>query len=202
MGNVLPAETPDAYADRRRHRRVALNLQARYMLPDKSEHEGSVIDMSAGGMSINSDIKPDFGTRLIIYVQDFGRLEATVVRHHDLGFAGAFENIPGLHDRVMDKLTLLLNRDRLPDMETRLYPRLPTRDLARLTLKDGTGYDCKILDMSFGGISIAVALRPALGEEVTIGRTHGRVVRHHEHGIAIAFDRVHASWGSLALSLR
>ena len=203
MGTVRPAENPDSHSDRRRHRRVPLSLSARFMLPDKSEHEATVIDMSAGGLSMMSPLRPELGTHVIIYVQDFGRLEGTVVRHHEQGYACAFADARGLHDRVMDKLTLALNRALAPSAsETRVHARLPTSEVARLTLRDGTGYDCRILDMSFGGVSIAVALRPPLGEEVTVGRTRGRVVRHHEKGIAVAFDAVHASWGSLALSLR
>ena len=202
MGTQPSAQTPEAESDRRRHKRYALELAARFMPSDHSEHEGKIIDISAGGISISSQHAPDIGDSIIFYVQDLGRLEGTVVRHHDDGFACGFSDFPGMHERIADKITLLMNRMSHPDADARIHPRLPTRELAQISLPDGSAYDVRILDMSFGGVSVATGVRPPLGSVVKVGKMAGKVVRHHEKGIAIAFDSVHANWGSLALSLR
>ena len=44
-----------------------------------------------------------------------------------------------------------------------------------------------MLDLSLSGVSLKTMARPPIGETVLIGHSAGRVVRHHENGVAIEF---------------
>lgn len=189
-------------SEKRRHRRVELVLPARFMLPDRSEHEATVLNISAGGIALATTQRPPKGTSVIVYVKEIGRLEGMVVRHIAKGFAAAFDIKQVQRDRLMEKLTVHINRDRFGNLDIREHVRMASDQEAKLILQDGTVIACRVLDMSFGGVSLATKIVPPLGERVMIGRMRGRVVRHHEHGIGVAFDDLHTSWGSLAQSIR
>ena len=189
--------------DKRRFRRVELILKARFMLPDRSEHEASLLNISAGGIALKTEMRPAQGTAVIVYIQDIGRLEGKVARHFKDGFAIAYEQGQRHRDRVVDKLTCKLNPDALASADDRTSTRVETNELAQLILSDGREMLCRVLDMSLGGVSLALEEKPKVGEPIMVGRMKGRVVRHHERGIGVAFDSVHqTSWGSLAQSLK
>jgi hypothetical protein len=54
-----------------------------------------------------------------------------------------------------------------------------------------------VLDLSLSGVSLKTECRPLIGEMVLIGQTAGRVVRHHENGIALEFVTAHIEKPSL-----
>ena len=187
--------------DKRRHRRVELILKARFMLPDHSEYEATLLNISAGGIALKTDLRPEKGTAIIVYVQDIGRLEGKVVRLFEDGFAIAYDAGQRHRDRMIDKLTCKINPDTF--VGDRAHSRVETNELAHLILGDGRETLCRVLDMSFGGVSLAVEERPRVGEPIMVGRMKGRVVRHHDQGIGVAFDSVHhTSWGSLSHSIK
>lgn len=188
--------------DRRRHKRVALALPVRFMLLDQSEYVGTLRDISISGLFITAEAQPAADSPVIIYAGDIGRLEGTVSRREDDGFAVRLQTSNSKRDRIVEKLTLYLNPEFASDIGTRSYARIPVDESAQLTLSDGRNVACRILDMSFGGVSLVVDGTLNIGDEVIVGRMRGRVVRRHDHGVAVAFDQVQANWGSLALSLR
>jgi CheY-like chemotaxis protein len=74
--------------------------------------------------------------------------------------------------------------------ERRHYERLRiARGVAVMTLSDGVSHDCRVLDLSLGGAALEMRVRPAIGEQVRVGRTMARVVRHTQEGVAIEFVR-------------
>lgn len=198
-----PKRVAGTHHDKRRHRRVELILNARFMLPDQSEHAATLLNISAGGVALKTEMRPAHGTLVIVYVQDIGRLEGKVVRDFEDGFAIAYTSGARHRDRVVDKLTVQLNPEAIASADDRVHERVESTGLAHLILADGRETLCHVLDMSFGGVSLAVDEKPRVGEPIVVGRMQGRVVRHHDHGIGVAFDAVHqTSWGSLAQSLK
>jgi PilZ domain len=189
-------------SERRRHKRVELVLPARFMLPDRSEHEATVLNISAGGIALATAERPPKGASVIVYVKEIGRLEGMVVRHVAKGFALVFDIKQVQRDRIMEKITLHMNRAHAGNIDVREHVRMASDEEAKLILQDGSVVACRVLDMSFGGVSLAIKINPPLGERVMIGRMRGRVVRHHEHGIGVAFDDMPSSWGSLSQGLR
>jgi hypothetical protein len=58
---------------------------------------------------------------------------------------------------------------------------------SKLILPSGEVVACKVIDVSLSGASIAIEARPPVNTMVILGRMRGRVVRHHDHGVAIQF---------------
>lgn len=57
----------------------------------------------------------------------------------------------------------------------------------QIVLGNGEVHPCRVLDLSLRGAALELEARPAVGEQVRVGRTEGRVVRHTEAGIAVEF---------------
>ncbi len=179
--------------ERRRHQRVKVDLLGRYMLADRREFPCQVTNMSPGGMAVIAPVAGAPGERVIAYVDHLGRLEGTIARVFENGFAMTISATVRKRDKLAAQLTWLANRDILNLPEDRRHGRFaPRNPIARLILPNGTNVACRVIDISASGaaVSIAPELRPAVGSAVTIGKTPGRVVRHIEDGFAIEFTRL------------
>ena len=186
-------------ADRRKHRRNVLKLGVRFLLADGSEHSGTVTDISLGGMSITSDARPDEGSIVIAYVEGFGRLEGMVLRLNSRGFAVRLTLSAIKREKLEERLST--NRKTVAPHEGRKHERESTTAATRIIRSDGRSLPCRVIDLSLGGVSVETAEWPALGEQVVVGKMRGRVVRHHELGIAIEFTDIPPSRGSLSEQL-
>ncbi len=193
-----------AIAERRRFRRVPVNLPGRLFVPESSrEAVCTVKDLSPGGASVASEFLPEVGTHVVLYVDSFGRFEGDIVRRDGAGFGLRF-NAPAMkREKIAEQLTLFLNRELIDDSVMRGHDRTPTKGVAQFTRADGTVIKCEVIDLSPTGVSIKTAIRPIVGEFVLIGQLAGRVARHHTDGIGIQFvgltsekptaDQLHAS---------
>jgi hypothetical protein len=174
---------------------MTMKLNVRFLLQDGSEHNGQVADISVGGMMIMSEAKPADGSIVIAYVQDLGRLEGLVSRIDDHGFAVRLTLSAMRRDKLEERLTT----GRKPSgAEGRRHERESAAGVTRIVRADGRELPCRVIDLSLGGVSVETAEWPALGEQVMVGKMRGRVVRHHELGIAIEFTDIPPSRGSLA----
>ncbi len=82
-------------------------------------------------------------------------------------------------DKMASQLTWLANKDSLNLPEDRRHERVvPDNRHSTVVLDDGRRYNCKIIDISLSGAAIELAVRPAMGTPVTLGRMRARVVRH------------------------
>ena len=191
--------TSRSAADRRKHKRAALKLSVRFLLANGNEHSGVVTDISLGGMAIQSDAAPDMGSIVIAYVEGFGRLEGMVSRQDEKSFAVRLTLSAIKREKLEERLSS--NKKTAPH-EGRRHEREATAATAtRILRADGRELPCRVIDLSLGGVSVETAEWPALGEQVVVGKMRGRVVRHHEMGIAIEFTDIPPSRGSLAEQL-
>ena len=177
--------------ERRRHQRVKVNLLGRYMLADRREFPCQVSDMSPGGMALIAPVQGAIGERIIAYVDHVGRLEGTVTRTFQNGFAMTIAATARKRDKLAAQLTWLANRQILNMPEDRRHGRItPRNPNARLIMPNGLNLACRIIDMSESGAAIATDQRPPAGTLVTVGKVTGRVVRELENGFAIEFTRL------------
>ena len=177
-----------AGAERRRFRRVKVDLPGRLFIPaDSREARCTVSDLSPGGAAITCEIVPDAGTPVILYVDSFGRFEGTVVRAEGNGFGVAFVCTPSKRERTAEQLILFLNKTLVDDSVLRRHERSSQRGFARFTRADGAITQCEVMDISVGGVSLKTDVKPPIGEFVLIAQIAGRVVRHHADGIGIEF---------------
>src|SRR5205085_1886433 len=162
--------------ERRRHQRVRVNLLGRYMLADRREFPCQVINMSPGGMALIAPISGNVGERVIAYVDHLGRLEGTIARLFNNGFAMTIAATARKRDKLAAQLTWLANRSILNLPEDRRHGRIvPRNPSARLTLPNGTTVAVRIIDISLSGAGIATLQRPDVGSAVTLGKIPGRV---------------------------
>lgn len=177
-----------ARAERRRFRRVRVDLPGRLFTPqDGQETRCTVIDLSPGGAAIGAEIVPPKGTQVILYVDGFGRFEGSVSRHDPLGFGIQFASSQVKRERTAEQLTLFLNKSLVDDSVLRRHERTNQKGFAKFTRADGSIVQCEVMDISVGGVSLKTDVKPMIGEYVLIAQMAGRVARHHEEGIGIEF---------------
>lgn len=177
---------PKIVPDRRKYRRVSVSLQGRLMPEDKQEYPCEVINMSAGGMALLTPVSCQPGERIVAYLDNFGRLEGTIARTFDGGFAVELNVSAQKRERISNLLTWHINREL--GAEERQHERIAPRIAAqKLILPNGDVHDCRVIDVSLSGASVAAAVKPPLESVVVLGRLRGRVVRHHDQGVAIQF---------------
>lgn len=177
--------------EKRRHQRVNVNLLGRFMLADGEEYPCQAIDMSPGGVALVASVAPRKGERVIVYLDEIGRVEGFIARVFNGGFAVQIQATPRKRDKLANQLTWLANRSLLGIPEGRRHDRLQPRNTnSQIKLPDGRTYACQVIDMSISGAAIKIDVRPALGTEIILGRMRARVVRHFPEGIAVQFADV------------
>jgi hypothetical protein len=177
-----------AKAERRRFRRVRVDLSGRLFTPgDGQEARCKILNLSPGGAGVDCDMVPVHGTPVVLYVDGFGRFEGTVARKADQGFGISFVCTPAKRERTAEQLSLFLNKTLVDESVLRRHERTHQKGFAKFTRADGQIVNCEVMDISVGGVSLKSDIRPPLGEFVLIAGMAGRVARHHEHGIGIEF---------------
>lgn len=178
-----------ARAERRRFKRVPVDLQGRLFVPAESrEAPCRIVDLSPGGAAIECETMPQPNVDIVVYIDGFGRIEGTVARHDPSGgFGVRFNCTPLKRERIAEQLTLFLNQSLAEESVPRRTDRAHTKGFARFTRADGQLVTCEVLDLSTSGVSLKSEVRPPIGEYVLIGQMAGRVIRHHETGIGIEF---------------
>ena len=174
-----------------RFQRVRINLLGRYMLADRREFPGQVVEMSPGDLVMIAPQVGGAGERVIAYIDHIGRVEGTITQVMDNGFEMQLGATDRKRDKLAAQLTWLANRDLLNLAEDRRHGRIvPKRPVTRLVLPNGVNVTCRVIDASQSGAAIATTERPQVGLLVTVGKLQGRVVRHIEEGFALEFTRL------------
>lgn len=171
----------------RRHKRVAIELSARLLIGGAVEATGRVINMSAGGMLVETEVEAEVGQPVIAYIDEIGRVEGNIRRVSGRQLGVALKLSIARRERIVEALIFLINRDIPGIEEQRGYPRVTRTYATRLVLEDGTEYDCTVLDISLNGVGLAVSPRPPLGTLCAVGRMRGRIIRHFETGVGVQF---------------
>jgi hypothetical protein len=175
-------------ADAPRFQRVKVSLLGRYMLADRREFPCQVLEMSPGDAVVIAPISGRVGERVIAYIDHVGRIEGSILDPVDGGFVMDVVASDRKRDKMAAQLTWLANKDHLNLPEDRRHERVvPDNRHSTVVLDDGRRYNCKIIDISLSGAAIELAVRPAMGTPVTLGRMRARVVRHFQNGVAVEF---------------
>jgi len=175
-------------AERRNFQRVRVKIYGRFMLEDRTEHAGQVVDMSPGNVAFRTDRSGAPGEKVIAYIDHIGRVEGVVTRTLADGFAMTVIASERKKDKLAAQLTWLANKHELDLPEDRRHERVaPRNPISALQLMDGRQYPCRIIDLSLSGAALEIEVKPAIGVQVTLGTMRGQVVRHFEDGVAIEF---------------
>ncbi len=178
-----------AAPDRRRFRRVGVDLSGRLMDRGGEEHDCRTLDISPGDARIATPAKADVGDRLIVYLQDIGRVEADIVRRLEAAtYAVQFNVSTHKRERIAEQLTLIINPASGVE-DDRRHGRYGGAGVLPVELEDGSKIACEILDFSMVGLAVKTArVRPLIGAWVKIGNQYGRVSRYIDGGFAVDFE--------------
>jgi hypothetical protein len=175
-------------ADRRRHKRLQVTMLGRFMRENKQEYPCKLCDISVGGAAIVSPVTVEMGERVVAYFDHIGGIEGQVVRQFEGGFAFKINATQHKREKLAAQLTWLANRADLGEVEERRHERLTIDDgMSSLQLAEGIVLNCRVLDISISGASIATPARPEIGTEVVLGKLRARVMRHHAEGFGVRF---------------
>lgn len=176
------------YAQLPQFQRVKISVLGRYMLADRREFPCQVLEMSPGDAIVIAPVAGAVGERVVAYLDHLGRIEGSITGSMDGGFVMEVTASPRKRDKMAAQLTWLANKDILNLPEDRRHERVvPDSRHSTVVLDDGRRYNCKIIDISLSGAAIELAVRPAMGTPVTLGRMRARVIRHLEDGIGVEF---------------
>jgi hypothetical protein len=174
--------------DRRRFRRVPLKLEGRFLDGASEEHAFLTSDVSCGGAGIVAKTRPAIGAVVVCYFDALARIAARVTRHTAQGFVVEFSIPRHKREKIADRLTWLLNAERLGLTEDRAAERFPAGGPAIVVRADGTKLRCRALDISLTGAGFeAESNPPFVGEIVTAGSIKARVVRREHKAFAVSF---------------
>lgn len=182
------ARPPRIYAQLPRFQRVKVSVLGRYMLSDRREFPCQVLEMSPGDAMVVAPVPGTVTEKVIAYLDHLGRVEGAVTELVDGGFMMEIIASNRKRDKMAAQLTWLANKDILNLPEDRRHERVvPDIRHSTVVLDDGRRYNCKIIDISLSGAAIELAVRPAMGTPVTLGRMRARVIRHFQDGVAVEF---------------
>ncbi len=185
---VKQHETKEDGVGRRRFRRFNIRLMGRFMLEDKSEYSCRIMNISAGGAAIASNLQPPIGETVILYMDHIGRAKGQIARSEPKHFAIAFDISDTQRERMGLKISWLINQIDGGKDEMRRHHRFHANSKENtLILPGDIAIDCQVDNFSLSGASIITNARPDVGAEVTLGQMKATVIRHHETGIAIEF---------------
>ncbi|PKP81462.1 MAG: PilZ domain-containing protein [Alphaproteobacteria bacterium HGW-Alphaproteobacteria-18] len=174
--------------DRRGFKRIELKLAGRFLIGDSEDHVLSTADISCDGAFIVSSEKPGLDQQVVCYFDEVGRVVANVVRISPEGFAVRFHTSPHKREKLADRLTWLLNRDKLGLEEERGETRYQASGEAVVTLADGGKIHCSVTDISLTGAAFETSGKPPfVGERVTVGNLVGEVVRVGGNKFAVRY---------------
>lgn len=176
-------------ADRRRYQRVPLDLNGRYVLPDRSEHPCRAADVSPGGVRLLAENRPAPGQRVVVYLDEIGRLEGIARRASGEGFAMTITATSRAREQLTARLVWLANRDALDLDDDRSDCRYTLHHRpAEVRLESGEVVPAQIVDISSSGAAIRLSRRLEIGAWIVLDGRAGTVVRAIECGHGIAFN--------------
>ena len=174
--------------DRRRHRRIIVRISGRFLNEISEDKPLQTRDISCSGAMIDSEHKPPVGARIVCYLDQLGRVAATVIRHTETGFAVNFQTTQTKRDRIADKLTWIINKGPLDLNDERRASRFAAGGPAIVRRESGRDLQCRAVDISLTGAGFKTdGPMPVIGETVKVGNLYGTVVRSAEQFFAIRY---------------
>ncbi|MGL4242353.1 MAG: PilZ domain-containing protein [Beijerinckiaceae bacterium] len=161
------------------------------MLESRREYPCQTVNISPGGLALVAPVSGNLGERVVVYLDQVGRVEGTIVRLLPNGFAVEFSATIRKRDKLASQLTWLANRQMLGMPEDRRHERLqPRNPRTVITLDDGVQSVARLIDVSTSGAGVSTDLPLVLGQRIVVGRLPAKVVRKFDGGVAVEFGRI------------
>lgn len=187
---TAPARGALPRRDRRSFKRVDLRLSGRFLVRESDDRELLTSNVSCDGAFILSASPPPAGQQIVCYFDEFGRVAADVIRMTPGGFAVRFQTSALKREKLADRLTWLLNKDKLGLADDRTVTRFSAAGQAVVILSDGARLQCRLTDISLTGAAFeALGAPPFVGDRVHAGNLSAEVVRVAGTKFAVRFLR-------------
>jgi hypothetical protein len=186
---MIASARPGSGLEKRKQKRAEMGLNGKLFIPQHGcENDCTIMDFSADGAGVKCVGSAPIGTKVVLYIECFGRFEGTVVRRDRIRLGVEFQSSKVKRERTQEQLSEFVANG----MTVRAPVRTGTRaselpPLHYFIAADGRKIDCEIVDIALGGASLKTTERPHVGEVLAFGETAGRVVRHTDDGIAVQF---------------
>lgn len=177
-------------SERRRFRRMPIEVTGRMLGAGGQEHDCRTADMSPGDVRIVTPTPPPVGQQVVLYLEGFGRVSGKVARKCGEGeVAVIFDFSAHKREKLVEQLTLAVNKSLgIDEPAHRAITRDATRTI-RIEHEAGDAYEGEVVDFSLAGVTIHTRrAAPPIGAWVRIGGVYGRVARWIEGGFAVDFD--------------
>lgn len=188
LTQTRPGRPRDA-AERRNQARTHVGLKGKLFVPQRNvEDDCTVIDFSTDGAGVKCAGSAPIGTRVVLYVECFGRFDGVVVRRDRVRLGVEFQASKVKRERTRDQIADFVAHgmvSHVPLRSTLRAKEIPP--FKYFVAEDGTKVDCEIIDIALAGASLRTAVRPEIGQTLAFGETPARVVRHTAGGIAVEF---------------
>ena len=169
-------------------RSVDVNLPGRFMRADRTEFECVAYIMSAGEVTIQTSVATVKDERIVAYLETVGRVAGQVTGITQHGFVMSIVAPSKHRDKLADKLTWLHNLNKSGINDDREQKRFtPVHDKCEISVVTGEVYQCRLIDMSSGGMAVNVDLKAPVGSLVKFEDASAVVVRNFQGGIALEF---------------
>jgi len=176
-------------AEKRRETRTQVGLKGKLFVPQRNcEDECTVIDFSTDGAGLKCVGSAPIGTRVVLYVECFGRFDGVVAQRDRVRLGIEFQSSKVKRERTRAQLADYVAHGMTAHTPLRNAARArEVPPLNHFIAEDGRRIDCELVDVALGGASLRTNARPAIGKILGFGMTAGRVVRHTDEGIAVEF---------------
>lgn len=191
--------------ERRAFPRLKSRINVRLLVNSSIDGQGVVLNFSASGAGIESDIDVAPGDRIVLHLEGGSRFEGVVARLFNGGFGVEF----GMHESKRERLVNALETigDDAGEMTALpLKQRVATRiggfrgkTLCRTA--DGD-VECRLVDMSLSGAAIETDAPLKVGDAVMLGQTRGRIVRREGDIYGVQFDPIDEAKSAAARGAR
>ncbi|HEY8161879.1 MAG: PilZ domain-containing protein [Methylocystis sp.] len=168
--------------------RAPVEFRGRFtLLKSHEQYPCRTLEMSSLEVCLSAPVVAAPGERVVLFLDELGRLPGTVLRATQTGFDMALQLTPKKRESIADQLAPRGRRSRAakqPDADERIVPLM---DLTVLRLTNGDEHLVRIKSLSLSGVALRTPHALPLGEEVTIGNARAKVVRSFDDGVVCEF---------------
>jgi PilZ domain len=175
-------------AEQPQYERISTALGGKLFVPaEESTLDCQVCNLSGGGAGVQCDEPPPLDTFVVLYIDGFGRFECVATRYIDGELGLKFVCKEAKRQRLLADIASYVDSGATAQTKLRRHPRASSVSVGYFQRPSGELVRCDVLDISLQGISLRTNSRPPIGEVINLGRSWGRVMRHHQDGIALQF---------------
>lgn len=177
--------------ERREAKRHKLSVDLKFLLRGEIEAVGVLLDISAGGLALFTDVEASIGDEIVVYPVGLGRLPGRVARKFKSGLGVELTLSGAQRQSIEERIAAALSGApyfKLTERRSDLCVKYNLDTVAQVR-GDDEPFRCTIVDMSRGGCRLRAEEQPPIGSKISVGALNGIVMRHMEKGFFVEFQK-------------